>query len=163
MLILSKEMQAFMFYRYTLIITFGYIAAVCDIKTRRVPNAMVLIMMGAWAVTIVPYLLWDLGGAVTFIKDAVSGFLTGGLLFMFMYIVSRKGIGGGDVKFIAAAGLYMGFVGTLVAILSGLIFAGFAALVLMLFKKIGRKDALPMVPFLYAGILVALFIGFKLN
>ena len=43
------------------------------------------------------------------------------------------------------------------AILYGSILAALFSLILMAAKKLGRKDTIPLVPFLYLGILIVLF------
>lgn len=151
------EVSGFVFLQSVLLIVFGYAAAVSDLRTRRVSNGLILTMVGTWVITMAPYLFWDTGAAVVLLRDATLGFLVGGLLFMVVYIVSRKGLGLGDVKFIAVAGLYIGFANIIGAMLYGSIFAGLTALVLLLLKKIGRKDAMPLIPFLYIGILLTIF------
>lgn len=157
LLIYRMEMQAFILFQSMMIIAFGYVAAVCDLKTKRVPNILVLTMLGSWVITMTSYLFWDINIAPIFLRDAAFGFLAGGLLFMLIYIVSRKSLGGGDVKFMASAGLYIGFDNTLEAMFYGWVFAGFTALTLMLLKKSGRQDAMPLIPFLYFGILLVIF------
>ena len=76
---------------------------------------------------------------------------------MLIYIISRNGLGGGDVKFMAVAGLYLGFSGTVPAILYGTLLAAFTGLVLIVLKKLGRKDTMPLVPFLFVGIMITIF------
>ena len=78
------------------------------------------------------------------------------MLFLAVYLVSRKGLGGGDVKFMAASGLYLG-VDVLPAMFYGSVLSAAAGLGLLLAKKIGRRDAIPLAPFLFAGILIVLF------
>ena len=73
-------------------------------------------------------------------------------------MVSRKGLGGGDVKLMAVSGLYLGAGSVLPAMLYGSVLAAVTAGVLIALKKIGRKDAIPLVPFLYAGMLITVFI-----
>jgi len=57
----------------------------------------------------------------------------------------------------AAAGLYLGFSETVPAILYGTVLAALVGLVLILLKKIGRKDTMPLAPFLFAGIIITVF------
>ena len=143
---------------YALIIIFGYIAAVCDIKTKLIPNKLVLAMLAAWALTMPPKMFFDITSAVALMADSALGFAIGGGLFLLVYLISRKGLGGGDVKFMAAAGLYLGLGGTVPAILYGTVLAALTGFALVLLKKIGRKDAMPLAPFLYAGILITVFV-----
>ena len=71
------------------------------------------------------------------------------------YAIWKDQIGGGDVKFIFANAIYWGFEMSYAAIIVGLI----GVLVVMLPRRIGRKQQLhhiPLVPFLSFGYL---FIG----
>ena len=141
-----------------MLLVFGYHTAVYDIKTQRIPNKTVLAMLAAWVITIIPLLFFKKPLAVELIIDSALGFTAGGGLFLLVYIISRKGLGGGDVKFIAAAGLYLGIHGVIPTIFCGTVLAALTGLTLMLLKKIGRKDTMPLSPFLYIGILVTVFL-----
>ena len=140
-----------------LIIVFGYAAAVSDIKAKKIPNTLVLAMMGAWVLTMAPKLIVDTEDAIALLLGSLIGFAVGGGLFLLVYAVSRKGLGGGDVKFMAGAGLYLGLSGTMTSMLYGTILAALTGLILILLKKLGRKDAMPLAPFIYAGILITVF------
>jgi len=141
-----------------LIIVFGYVAAVLDLKTKRIPNGLILAMLVAWVFTMTPMFFLDTGAAVGLLKDSALGFAIGGGLFLLVYMISRKGLGGGDVKFMAVAGLYLGFGGAIPVMLYGTVLAALTGLALILFKKIGRRDAIPLAPFLFAGILMTVFL-----
>ncbi|MCL1874013.1 MAG: prepilin peptidase [Clostridiales bacterium] len=156
-LLQSRQTDAFAILWWELIMAFGYVAAVSDIKSKRIPNSLVLAMFGAWVITMAPKLIMDIDTAIALLKDSAWGFVIGGGLFLLMYIISRKGVGGGDVKFMAAAGLYLGLAGILPAMLIGTVLAALTGLFLIIFKKISRKDSIPLVPFLYLGILVVCF------
>lgn len=150
-------MDLFVILLFELIIIFGYVAAVLDLTTKRIPNVLVLVMLAAWVLVMMPKLLVDTDTAIGMLTDSAIGFAVAGGLFLLVYLVSRKGLGGGDVKFMAAAGLYTGYSGILPAMLYGTILAGITGLVLLGLKKIGKKDTMPLAPFLYAGILIAVF------
>ena len=153
-----SHVQPFVIIQRLLLIVFGYIATVNDVKTKTIKNSLVLAMLAAWIVITVPLLLFDINNSVGILLDAILGFVTSGALFMLVYVLSRKGLGGGDVKFMAVAGLYLGFYGVLPAILVGTMSAALVGIVLLITKKINRKDSIPLAPFLYVGILVTIFI-----
>ena len=155
------QIDPFILLMYELLLLFAYVAAVWDAKLRIIPNSLILCMLAAWVLVMVPKLFIDTGAAVRLLRDSLGGFLIGGGLFFFVYLVSRKGLGGGDVKFMAASGLYLGFGGVLSAMLLGTMLAAFVGLILIAAKKIGRKDAIPLAPFLYVGILMTVFIAWK--
>jgi Flp pilus assembly protein protease CpaA len=144
--------------QFEFLLLFGYIAAVYDIREKRIPNICVLLMLGAWAVITIPFLFYNTATALPSLGSSVGGFVTAGALFLLVYFVSRKGLGGGDVKFMAVAGLYLGFRSVLPAMLYGSILSAIAGGVLLLTKRIGRKDAMPFAPFLYIGILLTIFL-----
>ena len=158
LLLRAGDADAFILLLRGLIVIFGYVASVFDLKEKRIPNGLILAMLASWVLVMVPKLFLDTDDAVALIADSIIGFATGGGLFLIVYIISRKGLGGGDVKFMAASGLYLGFGGTLPAMLFGTVLAALAGLALMALKKIGRKDKIPLAQFLYAGILITVFL-----
>jgi len=158
LLLQAGQTDPFVLLRSLLIIVFGYIAAVLDIKTRRIPNKIVLAMLASWVLFMTPRLFFDTEASVMMLRDSMLGMLIGGGMFLLVYLISKKGLGGGDVKFMAAAGLYVGFEGTISSILLGTILAAVTGLVLILIRKIGRKDAIPLAPFLFIGIVTVLFL-----
>lgn len=139
------------------LILLGYVAALWDIRLKRVPNQLVLIVLGAWVLIMFPQLLLHPQHAIERLVDGLLGFAMAGALFLLVYWISRKGLGGGDVKFMAVAGLYLGLTNVLTAMLCGSVLSALVALTLLVTKKIGRKDTMPLIPFLYAGMLIALF------
>lgn len=137
-----------------LMLVFGYIAAIHDLKTKQIPNRFLVVMLIAWAAIAVPRMFLDTEAAVEMLKEAASGAAIGGGLFLFVYIISRRGLGGGDVKYMACSGLYLGFTGVITVMLIGTATAALTGLLLIILKKIGRKDKIPLAPFLYIGVLV---------
>ena len=79
------------------------------------------------------------------------------LLWLVYAITKGKGIGGGDIKLMAASGLFLGFAGNLMAFFFGCLYAGVVQLVRMKWKGAGNRFA--MGPYLSAGILTAIWFG----
>jgi len=157
LIVCAGELTTFLLLRFTLIISFSYLAMLFDIKQKRIPNTLVLGMFAGWIVLITIKLLIDNENGIILLADGVLGLLIGGGVFLSVYLLSRKGLGGGDVKFMAAAGLYLGLSRTIPAILYGTILAALTGAVLILLKKITRKDSVPLAPFLFAGIMITVF------
>lgn len=139
------------------LLVLGYIAAWGDFKEKRVSNRTVLIMLAAWMILLTPQLFYHTEEAVAAALSGVFGFLLAGVLFLLIYFISRKGLGGGDVKFMAAAGLFLGFNGVLPAMLWGAVLAAVTGLVLIVTKRMGRKDTISLIPFLYVGIVMTVY------
>jgi len=140
-----------------LLILFVYIACVTDIKEKRVPNRLVLTMLAAWVIVLVPYLFFQTDRALSTILSGLIGFGLSGVLFLLVYLISRHGLGGGDVKLMAVSGLYLGFGGVLPTMLIGSVLSAITALILIISKKMDAKGTLPLVPFLYVGMLLTTF------
>lgn len=90
--------------------------------------------------------------------QGVLGFLVGGG-FLFLIAIVTGAMGGGDIKLMAAAGLYLGLAQTIVALYFGFIFGGIVSIALLVFKIKGRKDAIAFGPYLALGILFSLIYG----
>jgi len=153
----ALELSLFSMLRFVLLIAFSYTAMLFDLRQKRIPNTLVLGMFGGWLLLIIPKLYLDSQAGIWLLADSMLGLLLGGGVFLAVYLVSRKGLGGGDVKFMAAAGLYLGFSKTIPAILYGTILAALVGLILIAFKRIKRKDTMPLAPFLFVGIMITVF------
>jgi len=71
-------------------------------------------------------------------------------------IISRGGMGWGDVKMAGLMGLATGFPIIFVALFIGIVIGGLVAIGLILLKLRGRKDTIPFGPFLAIGAMAAL-------
>ncbi|WP_174614036.1 prepilin peptidase [Virgibacillus ihumii] len=91
--------------------------------------------------------------------DAVAGGLTALVLLAVIIIVSRGGMGGGDMKLFGLLGIVLGTEKVLLAFflatLIGALFGG----ILLLFKIVGRKQEVPFGPYIIVGALLAYFYG----
>lgn len=79
-----------------------------------------------------------------------------GILFI-LAVVSKGGMGGGDIKLCAGIGFWLGFPGFLYALLAGSIIGSMMSLLLMAMKRKGIKETIPFGPFLMAGFLLMYF------
>lgn len=72
--------------------------------------------------------------------------LASGVLFLVLAIVTRGGIGGGDIKLMAALGLWLSPGSMEMAAIGGIVLGGLAALWVLLAKRKGRRDYIPYGP-----------------
>lgn len=71
----------------------------------------------------------------------------GGLLFLFLAFISRGAVGGGDIKLIAALGLWLGKNAALSVLIYGSIAGGVAALLLLAFHRTKRNQYIAYGPY----------------
>jgi leader peptidase (prepilin peptidase)/N-methyltransferase len=83
----------------------------------------------------------------------------GFVLFFLIAMVSRGGMGWGDVKLAALIGLATGFPLVFVTIVMAAISGGIVAVALMIAKKRKRREAIPFGPFLALATMITLLWG----
>jgi leader peptidase (prepilin peptidase)/N-methyltransferase len=98
-------------------------------------------------------------GIVPHIAQAAIGGGIGFVVFFLIVVVSRGGMGFGDVKLAALIGLATGFSLVIVALIMGMILGGLVAVILLGFKIKKRKEAMPFGPFLAVAAIVTLLWG----
>lgn len=133
--------------------------AVIDVSHRIVPNRIV------YPALIVFALLVAVGAAVgdqlNLATSAIGLFAYGGALLL-VAIVSPGGMGMGDVKLATLIGLVIGALGLrYVAVAAGLgiLAGGLGAVILLVFTRASRKQAIPFGPYLAAGAILAAFLA----
>ena len=94
--------------------------AVSDVRTRRIPNTLILCGLAGALLSRVTLLLQTASPAVV-LADGCAGFLLPWLLFGPLAFL--KMLGGGDVKLLSAAGLWLGARGCLQLLWYSLLFA----------------------------------------
>jgi len=137
-------------------LTGGLIAAAfIDAEHRIIPNRLVLALFGG-AVVLVP-LAGDIG-----LGSAVLGGLAAGGLLLLLALLSKGGMGGGDIKFAAVCGLYLGWPAVMIGLFLGALCGSLFGLALVLTKRRRRREPIPFGPHLAAGFFVALLWGEEL-
>ena len=94
--------------------------------------------------------------------DRIIGFFAASLPLFAAMLISRGGMGFGDVKLAAAAGLVLGWRLALFSLLAACITGSIYGLWLTAAKKGSLKTAIPFGPFLSAGFCLALLAGNRL-
>jgi prepilin signal peptidase PulO-like enzyme (type II secretory pathway) len=93
---------------------------------------------------------------------AALGGAIGFAIFLLIAIVSRGGMGWGDVKLAALIGLVTGFPLVFLAIIMAAILGGIVAVALVVIRKKKRREMIPFGPFLALAAMVTLLWGPKI-
>ncbi len=139
-----------LFFSSLLVITF------IDLSHQIIPDVITLpgIVMGLIAsATLLPVGL----------TDALVGLFLGGGLFygiaaLSLIILKKEGMGGGDIKFIAMIGAFLGWRGGLLTIFLASLTGSLVGLLLIFIQGRRRVERIPFGPFLAAGALIVLFL-----
>lgn len=113
-------------------------------------------------VTLMPFAL---GGVINILLQNLAfnqyfgASIIGGLIFLLLAIITRGGIGGGDIKLIAALGLWLGPHGLLTVATTGFMLGGVAALLLLATGRKKRTDVFAYGPYFTLTALVYSFLS----
>ncbi len=135
---------------YCLCASILLIISVIDWRTYEIPPGLNIAIAVLGAVN----LILDRGNWLNYLIGAVSvsGF------FLILFLITRgRGIGGGDIKLMAAAGLLLGWQRIILAMAVGCILGAIIHLTLMKIKGEGR--VLAFGPYLSAGIFISMLFG----
>jgi leader peptidase (prepilin peptidase)/N-methyltransferase len=157
---LSPELGVMIFYACLFIIIF-----VIDLEQGLILNKVIYpTMVVALLLALLPqsWLTQEIWLTQTIKPGIASAALGGGIgfvIFLLIALVSRGGMGWGDVKLAALIGLATGFPLVFLAVIMGAILGGIVAVALMVAKKRKRREAIPFGPFLALAAMVTLVWG----
>lgn len=89
--------------------------------------------------------------------DSFLGFLVSYLLIYLLIILSKGGMGAGDMKFLAFLGFFTGLKIVLLGFLIAIMCGGLYGVYLLVIKGNKRNDLLPFGPFIGFGVLISYF------
>lgn len=130
------------------------VASLIDYKYMLIPNKVNLMIA---AVGVINMLLVN----HVAILDSLGGLaLGGGVLYLIGMVTSwmlhKEAMGGGDVKMLAACGIYLGIGKTLAAMLLAFYSAASLVIILLVLRKLKRNQYVPFGPFISAGVIIVI-------
>jgi leader peptidase (prepilin peptidase)/N-methyltransferase len=148
------ELGAFLVFASALVIL-----TLIDLRTKRLPREIIYTA----ALVAAPFLV-----AGAFVDDELRRVTWAAVcavaavaVFAIVYVVSRGGMGDGDVRLAGLIGLHLGWIGpahAVVGLFAGFLFGAVAGIAALL-SGAGRKKALPFGPFMAMGAIAAALFG----
>ena len=128
------------------------LVTVSDIKDKKIPNKYIIAMLGLGIV------------AAMFNPDMapwerVVGFFAVSAPLFLINMIAPGSFGGGDIKLMAASGIFLGFQLILLSFLMAIFAGGIFVAWLLLVKNKEKKGRFPFGPFLCVGMGIALLFG----
>ncbi len=133
-----------------------------DKKERIVPNSYLIRMLVVSVIYILAKIFVGLvsgSGVLSVISSALLGIA---IMFIPMYLghlISRGGVGAGDVKLLAVIGIFLGFRSSYMLLMVAFIVAAVFCLVQLIRKRITMKSHMPFVPFIAIGMFLMVYLG----
>ncbi|MCR5047868.1 MAG: A24 family peptidase [Saccharofermentans sp.] len=132
------------------------VACACaDINAGIVPDVVVIAIA---VLGIVNFLVLEPFTIASFISHLI-GAVCISLPMLLISLIVRGAFGGGDIKLMAAAGLYLGWQLALTGAFIGMFVSGFYGIYLLVLKKVGKKSKIKLAPFLSFGLSIAALFG----
>lgn len=146
---------------FKMIVTCGVLnmAAIIDLKLYRIPNPLILIFVMGRGLSFVAELIFDNQLLVWGMWNSV---IAGGISLLLFFLISKithGGIGYGDVKLFSALGFLCGMRAVIYTVILSFLLCSVVAALLLVTKKKGRKDGLPLAPFVWMGFAATVVMG----
>ena len=137
---------------------------VIDYKKQIIPNRLNLAMFEIGAV--IAFLFGFSNVAITI--DMLLGMLVGTVIFLIIALIggliygSKDAIGLGDIKFIAALGLYFGFTNITAISIMAFLIGAIIAIVLIITKRKKANEYMPFGPAIVIAAFISIFVPFEI-
>lgn len=93
------------------------------------------------------------------LSSRLLGFFAASVPLLLLALLSGGGMGGGDIKLVAACGFFLGPVAILLGVFLGTLFAACHGIIYLLKKDKTSKDQLAFVPYLSLGMILSSLYG----
>lgn len=135
-----------------LLISLLMIVFVSDITYMVIPDRLLLFFLPLFIIMRIyePLTPW---------YDSILGAIVGFGLVFIIIVVSRGGMGAGDMKLFGLLGIVLGWKLTLLAFFLSAFIGAVIGGLLMLFKKVKRKQPIPFGPYIVVATLITYFFG----
>lgn len=94
--------------------------------------------------------------------DSILGAAVGFGLLLFIAILSKGGMGGGDIKLFFLIGYVLGTFNTLLTLFLASIIGMIAGIIVIIIRKQGRKTPLPFGPSIALAAIIVYFFGYRI-
>jgi len=136
---------------FCLLVSVLLLIAAIDFKTMFISNWSILLILMAG-------LIFALVSQEVSWLERVIGFISAGGILLIIAVIT-EGMGGGDVKLMAAVGFYLGWKLTLWSMLLAAVIGGLAGIVILASGKGKLKTEIPFGPILVVGIISSVLFG----
>ena len=134
-------------------ITFAVLACVfiTDLELFLIPNMCSLVLLGSRVLLILAELIWARDSVVANLIDSAAALGLSLFVLLIMALLTRGGIGMGDVKLFSCIGFMCGFRAVCYTLIMALLACALTSTLCLLTRKKGLKDSLPLGPFILIG------------
>lgn len=133
------------------VFTILVMAAGIDFRKYLIPNRLILVGMAVRTALLAAEVLSGADASRQSLVLSGAGLALGLILMLFLSLITRHGIGYGDVKLFAWLGYSIGIKDAYSVLFYGVLFAAVMGILLLASGKADKKKKLPFAPFIFAG------------
>ncbi len=137
---------------YAILLIVLSIVSIEDIKNRIIANHIIYV---GWVLGVIAAVVVEMNFLIV---NKLIAFAVCGSLLLIVYLITKGGIGMGDVKLFSCVGLYLGIKLAFTALFCSVLLTLLAGLALVILRKYKMKDTLPFAPFIYLGVILTLIL-----
>lgn len=140
---------------YAIITSILIVITFIDLEHMEIPDILVIsLLIVSTLHKLVNYYLFNIKFGLI---DSVLGLLASSLLFLLIIVLSKGGMGGGDMTLIGALGYILGLKKIALVIMLSFLYGTIISIFLLASKIKTRKDPIPFGPFIILGFFTTLF------
>ncbi len=160
LIIYTKFGLSLEFFFYAIIFSLLIVITLIDLQHMIIPDILIILIL---VISVIyKILLYILYSKSPDLLNSIGGLVLSSLLFILIIIVSKGGMGGGDVTLIGALGFILGIKRIFLTIFLSFILGAIISIFLLITKIKGRKDPIPFGPFIILGFFIVIFWGEQL-
>lgn len=145
---------------YSIIFSILIVVTLIDLKHMIIPDGLIITIL---VVTIIhKALLYAIYKTSPGLIDSSLGLILSSTFFVLIIIISKGGMGGGDLKLIGSLGFILGTINVFLTIFISFILGSIISIFLLVTKIKDIKDPIPFGPFIVIAFIVTIFWGQEL-
>lgn len=137
----------------------GLLGAACfDYREHRIPNIFPLVIALSAVLLLGLGVLAEQAGAIAYVTTGILSSVVCGLILVVASVITKQGIGAGDIKLICAIALIAGVYTVMGTLFFGVVSCSVYGIIALILKKKSVSSAVPFGPFLLFGYVLTLFL-----
>lgn len=156
------DMGPFQMLRALSLLYFLIFIGLIDFKFMIIPNKMLLVMLGLGIASYAAECIIYSNEVIAIATSALLGLAVCFIIFYFGKIISRKGMGMGDIKLAALIGFFMGLDMAIGILFWAMVLSALTGIVLIIAKKAKGKTKIALAPFFFLGTIIS-YILYAIN
>jgi leader peptidase (prepilin peptidase)/N-methyltransferase len=140
------------FFIYATLVSILIIISLIDYEIKIIPNILVIfiLVIGILSIFFSPQLIW---------YERIIGFFAASVPLLLAALISKGGMGGGDIKLMAVCGLILGWKLILISLFIGCILGTIYGFIARFKNGSFLKAYIPFGPFLSTAMVISIFLG----